>query len=304
MVYRLALGTGLRAKELRSLTPASFRLDGDEPTVSVSAAHTKRQREDTQPIRGDLAELLHPWLAGRPSDEELFAKLPQATARMLRSDLKAARAMWISEAKTDQDRREREKSDFLEYRNKGGEVFDFHSTRHTYISAVVVGGASVKTCQELARHSTPTLTIGRYAHTRIHDLRGALDSLPDLTPSPETKPQVANLGATGTDDAVPITQSPINPDDTKPGQSKGEQKGQQLKGKEGQKVAKGGETSAHPTDAREGKKTLAFPGKKNRRRVMATAGDQYPLGALKCDFVRCFTATPYETHQNRKSPQK
>jgi hypothetical protein len=32
---------------------------------------------------------------------------------------------------------------------------DFHAQRHTYISGIVAGGkASVKTCQELARHST------------------------------------------------------------------------------------------------------------------------------------------------------
>ena len=52
--------------------------------------------------------------------------------------------------------------------------------------------------QELARHSTPTLTIGRYAHARLHDLTAALDSLPDLAMPPETKitPQAV---ATGTD---------------------------------------------------------------------------------------------------------
>ena len=36
-----------------------------------------------------------------------------------------------------------------------------HAARHTYVSRVVESGASVKTCQELARHSDPTLTIGR-----------------------------------------------------------------------------------------------------------------------------------------------
>ena len=54
--------------------------------------------------------------------------------------------------------------------------------RHTYISGIVAGGASVKTAQELARHSTPMLTIGRYSHARLHDLHGALDALPDLQP--------------------------------------------------------------------------------------------------------------------------
>jgi hypothetical protein len=82
-------------------------------------------------------------------------------------------------------------------------VADFHATRHTYISGIVAGGkASVKTCQELARHSTPVLTIGRYAHTQLHDITGALDALPDVTttatPAP-AGPRPQELAATGTD---------------------------------------------------------------------------------------------------------
>ena len=74
---------------------------------------------------------------------------------------------------------------------------DFHSLRHTYISQIVNSGASVKVAQELARHSTPTLTIGRYAHVRIHDLSAALDGLPD-TNGP--RDDANKLRATGTDD--------------------------------------------------------------------------------------------------------
>jgi integrase len=59
MVYRLAFGTGFRAKELRSLTPESFELDGDTPAVIV-AAYSKHRRQDRKPIRQDLADLLRP----------------------------------------------------------------------------------------------------------------------------------------------------------------------------------------------------------------------------------------------------
>jgi hypothetical protein len=79
-------------------------------------------------------------------------------------------------------------------------VADFHGVgRHGFISAIVAGGASVKVAQELARHSTPNLTIGRYSHTRLHDLETALDSLPSFT-GPETGEDQAALQATGTDD--------------------------------------------------------------------------------------------------------
>ena len=202
MIYRLALGTGFRAGELRSLTPASFDLDSNPPTVTVAAAHSKRRREDRQPIRQDLADLLRPWLADRPDGQRLFARLPGDTARMLRSDLAAARSEWIDEAPTQTEREGRAKSDFLAYRNAAGEVADFHATRHTYVSGIVAGGASVKTCQELARHSSPSLTIGRYSHARLHDLQGALDALPAVSPTPST-PEGQILAATGTDNARP-----------------------------------------------------------------------------------------------------
>jgi len=198
MAYRLALGTGFRAKELRSLTPASFDLDADPPTATVDAAYSKRRRQDVQPIRPDLAELLRPWLAKYERDEHPFAAMPERTARMLRDDLDEARRRWLDEAKTDAERQRREGADFLKHIDADGRVLDFHGTRHTYVSAIVAGGASVKTAQELARHSTPTLTIGRYSHARLHDLTAALDALPDLQPT-ATDPQPQVMAATGTD---------------------------------------------------------------------------------------------------------
>jgi len=198
MVYRVALGTGLRAQELRTLTPESFDLDADPPTVAVAAAYSKRRRQDVQPIRPDLAALLRPWIAQQPEGERVFQRLPEGTARMFRIDLAAARAAWIDAAKDDPAERERrERSDFLRYADAAGRVADFHATRHTYISGIVAGGASVKTAQELARHSTPVLTIGRYSHARLHDLTGALEALPDLQAE---EPEAQAQRATGTDD--------------------------------------------------------------------------------------------------------
>jgi len=81
MAYRVALGTGFRAKELRSLTPASFDLDADPPTVTVTAGYSKRRRQDVQPIRPDLAELLRPWLAKYGRDEPPFTTRCQSGRR-------------------------------------------------------------------------------------------------------------------------------------------------------------------------------------------------------------------------------
>ena len=69
----------------------------------------------------------------------------------------------------------------------------------------MAGGCSVKTAQELARHSTPTLTIGRYSHARLHDLTAALDALPDLATPPEMTATRESAKATGTHDASPVS---------------------------------------------------------------------------------------------------
>jgi integrase len=216
ILYRVALGTGFRANELRTLTVASFALDGDPPAITVRAAYSKRRRDDAQPIRPDLAELLRPWLAGRPAAEAVFGALPGGTARMLRADLKAARAAWLAEAMDDvQEHARRLQSDFLRYRDSDGRVADFHAMRHTYISGIVAGGATVKTAQELARHCSPTLTIGRYAHARLHDLTGALDALPDLDPQAKGQPDAAPLRATGTTGHTPGN-GPVGPPQISP----------------------------------------------------------------------------------------
>ena len=50
MLYALALGTGFRAKELRTLTPERFNLDSDTPTVMGKSCYTKNGREAVQPL--------------------------------------------------------------------------------------------------------------------------------------------------------------------------------------------------------------------------------------------------------------
>ena len=66
------------------------------------------------------------------------------------------------------------------------------------------GGLAAPDCQTLARHSTPTLTIGLYAKVSLHDIKGAVENLPDLTPR-ESSPEP--LAMTGTDPVVtPISE--------------------------------------------------------------------------------------------------
>ena len=171
--YALALGTGFRAAELASLTPERFDLAGDPPTVTVAACYAKNGREAVQPLPPALADRLAPWLSSLAPGRPVFP-LPERTAEMIRVDLTAAG---------------------IEYEAPSG-VVDFHALRGCYISYLVSSGASVKTCQTLARHSTPSLTIGIYAKASLHDITGAVGSLPDLT-TPSPKPEAT--AATGTD---------------------------------------------------------------------------------------------------------
>jgi integrase len=108
---------------------------------------------------------------------------------MLRFDMAAARAAGLREPVTAAERERREKSRFLCPVDEVGRVCDFHSLRHSYMSILVRSGASVKVVQELARHSTPTLTIGRYARVRLADVHGAL-------PGPTERHDEAPLRAT------------------------------------------------------------------------------------------------------------
>jgi integrase len=201
LLYLVSVYTGLRASELASLTPKSFDLDADPPTVVVEAAYSKHRREDVVPLHPDLVARLHPWLAGRPRGERLW---PGQWAKgkdggvMLKMDLKRARAAWIAEAPDGAERERREGSSFLAYRDEGGRVADFHALRHTFITRLVRAGVKPKEAQALARHSTITLTMDRYAHTGLHDVAAAVGTLPSL-PRPDGQADQQALRATGTE---------------------------------------------------------------------------------------------------------
>lgn len=184
MAYSLACGTGLRVSELRSLTPSSFNFN-NSPSVKLQAAHSKRRREDSQPLDASLAQSLATWMRDKPADERLF-RLPHNTSRMLQRDLAWARDAWIDAASGADERARRSGSDFLAYRNASGEVADFHAFRACFISRVVASGASIKVAQELARHSTPVLTLNTYAKVQLSDVLGSVPAvpLPDQTQPP------------------------------------------------------------------------------------------------------------------------
>ena len=62
MLYLFSAFTGLRRKELASLTPRSLNLAGETPTVTVSAAYAKNGREDKIPLHPSLAQSIRRWV--------------------------------------------------------------------------------------------------------------------------------------------------------------------------------------------------------------------------------------------------
>ncbi len=165
ILYRLAVATGFRAGELRSLTPESFDLDNDRPTVTVEARYCKRRRRDEQPIRLDLASMLRTWLADKKLGERVFGLRKDKAAKMMRADLQVAG---------------------IPYRDSAGLVADFHSLRHSAGTWLKDAKVHAKAIQTFMRHGTITLTMDRYTHPSITDQGDVLANLP---PTPAKKPE-------------------------------------------------------------------------------------------------------------------
>lgn len=188
LMYVLAAWTGYRKSEIGSLTTRSLRLDGNPPTATVEACYSKRRRQDTQVLHPEVATRLRDWLRSKGEvepDELLFPvsnKVPgckdRRTSKMMKADLKVARAKWIKESKTAADRDAREKTDFLSYRNEDGLFADFHSNRHLFITNLSRAGVSPKTAQTLARHCDIRLTMNVYTHIGLGDQTSAIGMLP------------------------------------------------------------------------------------------------------------------------------
>jgi integrase len=158
LLYRLAMGTGLRYSEIAGLRPVDF--DPDGPSVTVLAAYAKDGETATLPLPPDLAADLAPYLAGRDPSAPAWRLPPHKGAELLRYDL--ARAG-------------------IPYRDAAGRCFDFHSLRCQAATLLDAAGVSPRVVQRIMRHSTLELT-GRYTRPRAVALEAAAESMPALAP--------------------------------------------------------------------------------------------------------------------------
>ena len=135
MLYRLALGTGFRADELATLTPERFALDSDPPTVTVMACYAKNGHGSRSTFGRRTCRSICPLggfeAPGRPGFEGM-------------TDSRRKASGWTWRRPGSSTRPPRESPTFTRFRS-------------AYVTASGrVGGASVKTCQTLALHSTPS----------------------------------------------------------------------------------------------------------------------------------------------------
>ena len=184
-LYATACGTGFRARGLGSLIPESFALDDDPPTCTLAARNNKNRKPQVQPLPPDLAELLRDYLRDKPTGQPVWGgnwARHRRGAEMLRRDLEAVGIPYVKDG-------------------PDGPLFaDFHSLRHSFLTALGRAGVELGTAQDLAGHSSPLLTK-RYTHSNLPHLAGAVAKLPPFLPDRPDKSEA--LRATGTEGNQP-----------------------------------------------------------------------------------------------------
>ncbi len=166
LLYEVALVSGLRAGELRSLSVS--HLDTARGGLNLDAAWTKNRRSGFQPLplelvgrlqafaaSGESKRLYNKNLCGRawtaPEDPLLY--VPSHPERCMGIDLKAAGiAKWTPAGK-----------------------LDFHASRTAFVTLLLESEVTVKEAQQLARHSTPSLTMNTYGRARDERLASAIE---------------------------------------------------------------------------------------------------------------------------------
>jgi hypothetical protein len=156
-IYLISYLTGLRKSEVASLTPESFELTGQTPTLTLEARDSKHRKRDVLPLHPQLVDLLQQWLPEYPPGEPLFPKLGKRKAyTMIRKDLEAAG---------------------IPFTTREGDA-DFHAAgRHTYITELLRNGTSLVVVRELARHADVKMTM-RYTHIGLEDQAKGIQNLP------------------------------------------------------------------------------------------------------------------------------
>jgi len=188
LLYAFAAGTGLRRGELSRMRWAD--VDLERANVAVPARSAKARKEQTVPLRADLARALKARKGEAVPEDRVFSGEVFPTRRTFRADLEAAK---------------------IAREDESGRIVDFHSLRVAFVSGLAAAGVHPRVAQALARHSTVELTMRTYTDLTLLDTRGAVERLPGTTLPAEAvslplsqsaAPFLPELAATGTDDGT------------------------------------------------------------------------------------------------------
>jgi len=152
LLYLIAQRTGFRANEIRTLKRENLNLDGEFPTIRVSAANEKARRGAEIPISADLAAQIREHVANLPDGWPVF-DFAENAARMVRIDLLAAG---------------------LEHTTHEG-VYDFHSLRGQLATDMARRNVPLVLAQRIMRHSSPDLTANAYTKFNLAEVRQGID---------------------------------------------------------------------------------------------------------------------------------
>ncbi|MDI9430116.1 MAG: site-specific integrase, partial [Planctomycetota bacterium] len=156
VLYRVAVETGFRVRELKNLTVGGFSLD--KATLSLPGQFCKDRRDATQPLTLALAASLAGYLAGREPTDRIFALRTEHTARMLKTDAEAAGLPVV---------------------DREGRQLVFHSTRHTLRTELERARVSDGVIDSIMRHKPGGVGKRFYRHVHDFERREAIERLPD-----------------------------------------------------------------------------------------------------------------------------
>ncbi|NLF31937.1 MAG: site-specific integrase [Planctomycetes bacterium] len=174
LICKTFVMTGLRKKELASITLAQAVLEGGKPHLVLHAKDAKNGKAARIPLTTELAADLREWIADRsertrqtahgmgtslPPEEKLL-NVPTGLVKILNRDLKLAGI-----AKT--DARDR--------------TIDVHSLRHTFCTWMQMAGVAGRKTQAAMRHSSRALTDDVYTDEESLDVAAAVEAaMPSL----------------------------------------------------------------------------------------------------------------------------
>jgi integrase len=177
LLYELAIVTGLRAKEIRSLTRSSFVFQR-QPYVLLPASDTKNKKAAEQLLSQSLANKLQAYLGRKLGAAVAFdCHDVNRLSYVLRRDLEAARHAWLADARDVDERARREATDTLAVVDHQDRRIDFHALRYTCGAWLSLAGVPPKAIQSVMRHSTIRLTLDTYGHLFPQQSTSAIEEL-------------------------------------------------------------------------------------------------------------------------------